>query len=326
MSKIGVVIGRKTQGCGFGKDFPARIDVKRVGQLKAGTRCNERIQVEHGSALLPHECMQSVDAIRRRTNDLSAGVQATAAAARVTGHSAEIVDFSMRPKDGIVGLIAGRASKLSRADNHSGFVQPDRFRVVAAESAQVLDHAVFPKERMAAGAARIEHGEVAGGWVCCQARHADDLMEMICALRKAIGAAQRTEVSHLSFVAVEGVSVREAGTGVYRCRGGRASDDQVLRLVAAASPRESIGSAQGSDIQFLPVLPDESVRREPKESNGVGVGIDGGKSYDLARIIDINSQTFRSGIEGSQVDDLTMLPEHSVKLRDPDDRINGGAL
>jgi hypothetical protein len=34
---------------------------------------------------------------------------------------------------------------------------------------------------MAAGADRIENGVVAGGWVCCQARHADDLVAMICA-------------------------------------------------------------------------------------------------------------------------------------------------
>ena len=49
MSKVRVIMGSKTQGRGFGKDFPAIIDVKCVGQLKAGTRCNERIQVEHGS-------------------------------------------------------------------------------------------------------------------------------------------------------------------------------------------------------------------------------------------------------------------------------------
>src|ERR1700756_2681493 len=50
VSEVCVVIGRKTQRRGLGKDFPAIIDVKRVGQLKAGPRCNERIQVEHGSA------------------------------------------------------------------------------------------------------------------------------------------------------------------------------------------------------------------------------------------------------------------------------------
>jgi hypothetical protein len=224
MSKVLVVDGSNTDRVCLGKDFPTIIDVERIGQLIARAWRNEGVQVEHGSAFLPHECVQEVAAIRRPANDLTAGIQATAAAARITGHSAEIVDLTVPPENGIVGLIPCRASKISRADNVSGFVKPDRFRVIAAKSAQVLNHAVFPKERMAAEAARIENREVAGGWVCGQARHADDLVAMICALRKAVGTAQRAEVNHLSFVPEEGVSVREAGNGVYRCRGGRASD------------------------------------------------------------------------------------------------------
>jgi hypothetical protein len=110
VSKIRIVIGRKAEWRAFGKDFPAIIDVKRVGQLKAGARCNESVQIEHGSTLLPHECVQKVAAIRRPTNDLSARIQASAAAARITRHGAEIVDFPIPPKDGVVGLIACRAS------------------------------------------------------------------------------------------------------------------------------------------------------------------------------------------------------------------------
>jgi hypothetical protein len=114
VSEVCVVIGRKTQRRGLGKDFPAIIDVKRVGQLKAGPRCNERIQVEHGSAFLPHECVQKVVAIRRPTNHLPAGIQATAAAARITGNSTEVVDFAVPPENGIMGLIAcGPASYRS---------------------------------------------------------------------------------------------------------------------------------------------------------------------------------------------------------------------
>jgi hypothetical protein len=74
------------------------------------------------------------------------------------------------------------------------------------------------------------------------------------------------------------------------------------------------------------VLPDESVRRKAEESYRIRFGVDRGKSDDLTGVIHPDSQALRSRAEGTEVDHLSVLPEHTAKFRNTDNRVNRRSL
>ena len=84
MTKVLIVYWRNSYRNGFCKNFSAVINVKGVGELQAGARRNNGVQVNHGTALLPYECVEKgVAAIRGSADNLAPCIDCSAPAARI---------------------------------------------------------------------------------------------------------------------------------------------------------------------------------------------------------------------------------------------------
>jgi hypothetical protein len=71
VTEIRIVIWGKADGRSLGKDFSAIINVDGIRQLIACARLNQRIQVHHRPAVLPHKCVKEGLARGRAAHNLA---------------------------------------------------------------------------------------------------------------------------------------------------------------------------------------------------------------------------------------------------------------
>src|SRR5437667_12770792 len=90
---------------GFRQNLSAVINVECVCKLEAGGWGYYGVQVNHGTALLRHDCMEKVAAIRRTANNLAPCVDGSATSARTATNRANFQDLTVSPPNCMVTII-----------------------------------------------------------------------------------------------------------------------------------------------------------------------------------------------------------------------------
>src|SRR6516162_4323976 len=166
MTQVSVIVRRETERRGLGEDLTPVVDVESICQLQARSRGNQGIQILHRPAVFPQESVEKIVAVRGPAHHLTSRIDAASSATRIARHSAEIVNYSVLPQDGVVSLIAGGTWKIGRTSDFPGVIDPDGFGTVSTESAEVGHHTFFPEKSVARG-------------VACQIRRTDDFPSII---------------------------------------------------------------------------------------------------------------------------------------------------
>src|SRR6478672_10801768 len=135
MAQVLIVNWRDTFGNGLCQDFPAVVDVERICELQARAWGNDTVQVNHPCALLPHEGMDKVVAVRRTTNNLASRIDGPAAATRIAVNRSEVQNLTVFPSNGIMDTFR---RQVGRAGNYSRVVNPNSLRATPAQRTQVF--------------------------------------------------------------------------------------------------------------------------------------------------------------------------------------------
>jgi len=135
VAEIFVVDWRDAFGNGLRQNLSAVIDVEGICELQARAWGNDTVQVNHPCALLPHERVEKVVAIRGPANNLASFIDGSAAAARIAINRSEVENLTVFPSNGIMDTFR---RQVGRAGNYSRVVNPNSLRATPAQRTQVF--------------------------------------------------------------------------------------------------------------------------------------------------------------------------------------------
>jgi hypothetical protein len=90
------------------KNLSPVVDVDGVRYLQARSRTYELVQIAHRPALLPHEGVQEIAAVRTTAHDLTPGVDGSTPTAGLAGQRSEIVNVPVSPDNSIMNVGCGK--------------------------------------------------------------------------------------------------------------------------------------------------------------------------------------------------------------------------
>ena len=135
VAEIFVVDWRDAFGNGLRQNFPAVIDVEGICKLQARAWGNDTVQVNHPCALLPHERVEKVVAIRGPANNLASFIDSSATAARLAIQRPQVENLTVFPSNRIMDTFR---RQVGRAGNYSRVVNPNSLRATPAQRTQVF--------------------------------------------------------------------------------------------------------------------------------------------------------------------------------------------
>src|SRR5438552_10112106 len=202
--------------------------------------------------------MQEIVTIRGTANDLSFGVNPSAAAASVPINRAKIQNLAVFPAGRIMN--SGRR-QVARTGNDACLVDPDRFRIVAAKCAKIVHLSITPKESVKCGITR-------------KVRDSNDFVPAVGTLCEANRSTKGPEIRHLSVIPQERIQGRNPRIRIRRRTGGRVSLNHSFRRMATTDKGKHVIAAQSSNVDLLAVLPKKSVRWNSAETDRIWIEAD----------------------------------------------------